>query len=440
MSRSFILKKQSFNVLYCLFFQLTVVLFLYRIKKMIMRELIMNKNAKIYLLCNSLVWVSHIFAYGTVIQTYLFNIGLSSAQVSIFTLLASITQIAVNILSLFCADRVKRITPVISKCMLVTIIFFITMIVLNAFAGITETFIFTFAIIACIIYFIAYSFKGILDYRIPYVILDINQYGSYVNYSGVITNVSGLVVSIVFSFFVVRFEYIRVINICFILCMILNFTASRLVYLCKEKPQNNLKKNDFSMKIFKEPFMLLLAPAHFIRGISNGVVGMATIIFLSQVSTEVGLSSLLTFLCASGYVIACIIYLLTEKRIPVIYFTLFGGIIMGLSLTFLIMTSKVLTFFILYTLCITGMVFVDNSVPVFITKFIPQKIIGTYTSARMLLTTGGVAVGNMLIGVLTETGKLQNYAILIGIFSIISSVSFYLYDIFFVKNISEREN
>ena len=68
------------------------------------------------------------------------------------------------------------------------------------------------------------------------------------------------------------------------------------------------------------------------------------------------------------------------------------------------------------------------SIPVFISEFVSGKIIGGYTTVRMLITTFGMATGNMLVGFFSENNVLSAGMTSVGIASVLIGFVFYIYD------------
>ena len=122
------------------------------------------------------------------------------------------------------------------------------------------------------------------------------------------------------------------------------------------------------------------------------------------------------------------LYLAFIKKIPSTIYTIIGGLVTGTSLIIMATTHNAWIFYPVYFVGAVGMYFIDNSIPIFIAEFVSGKIIGGYTTIRMLITTFGMATGNMLVGVFSENNVLSVGVTTVGIVAILMGFVFNIYD------------
>jgi MFS family permease len=180
--------------------------------------------------------------------------------------------------------------------------------------------------------------------------------------------------------------------------------------------------------VFREKSVIHLAPLHYLRGIVNGCFAMATVMFIANVSDDVRLTAPLAVILSVGTVLSGVLYLVFIKKMPSTIYTIIGGIVTGTSLIIMATTHNAWIFYPVYFVGAVGMYFIDNSIPIFISEFVSGKIIGGYTTIRMLITTFGMATGNMLVGIFSENNVLQVGVTTVGIVAILMGFVFNIYD------------
>lgn len=386
-----------------------------------------KKNSIRFILMSAFLGLAHIFAMGQVMQGYLNHIGFSAGKISAYVSFSNIAQVISMVLLFFFADKIKNMKRAAQICFYVMALFFVLLIGMQ-FLSIGKNVMFIFLLISACIYCASYAIEAILSYRIPYTIIDMKNYGKLSSLTSIVGQVLGISVSLIFSVLVATCNYDAVILSCFIagiLFLLLGaFTANRFemknVFETREKPKHK--------DVFREKSLLHLAPMHYVRGIINGCFAMATVIFISNVSGNEKLTAPLVVIHAVGTVLSSVLYLVLIKKIRSTIYTIIGGATVGAALIIMSVTSNALVFYTVYFLGAIGMYFVDNSIPIFVAEFVSGRIIGGYTTIRMLITNFGMATGNMLVGIFSENDVLSGGLTTVGIVAAVVGILFYIYD------------
>ncbi len=387
-----------------------------------------KKNMIKYILMNSFLAVAHIFAVGQIMQGYLARVGFSAGKISTYVSFSNIVQVVCMALLFFFADKIKNMKRSIKICFYIMSMFFVLLIGMQ-FINIGTGVMFALLLLSSCVYYAGYAVKSILDYRLPYAIIDMKNYGKLTSMTSVVGQVLGVAISLGFSVLVIAFDYDAVVLTCFgvsiLLLLLAAFSASRFKIINTVFEQNEKPKLS---DVFREKSVIHLAPMHFLRGIVNGCFAMATVIFISNISGNVKLTAPLAVILSVGTVLSGVLYLALIKKIRSTVYTIIGGIVCGISLIIMATTHSAWVFYPVYFIGAVGVYFIDNSIPVFISEFVSGKIIGGYTTIRMLITTFGMATGNMLVGVFGENNVLQVGVTSVGIVAILMGFVFNIYD------------
>lgn len=372
------------------------------------------------------------FSTGAIIQSFLSSKGLDNGQIGIFTLLISVMQVVTLFLSTFFSDRIINIPKTIAKFILPSLIFFSAMVYISTSKSMNVNTIFIISIlVTCILNFF-YGLRVVLEYKLPYYIIDISEYALLSNTSGIILSILGFAVTGLFLFFSTKFDYSNVITISFIISAGFAICASLIVFSFGNEtnptPNDGKKEtNLFYKELFKMREVHVLSVPNFIRGIATGIMGMAAVVMLSSVTNDASLSSGLSAASSVGYIISCFIYTRIYKKFKTLLFTLFGASVEFIALLFILSNgSNVKIFVIFYIIAYIGQVFVDVSIPVYITEIIPYKYMGGFTSIRMLLFTAGTATGNYIAGVMSASHP-KSLMILCGCAQLIAGIWYYIF-------------
>ena len=387
-----------------------------------------KKNFIINIIANTFLGIAQIFATGQIMQGYLAYAGFSGGKISSYVSVSNIVQVICMAMLFFFADKIKNMKRTMQICYYIMSLFFVPLILMQ-FVNIDLRLMFVFLLLTTTVFNASYAVKAILDYRLPYSIIDMKNFGKMSSLGSIVAQIVVITIGFSFTLFVSVFSYDNVILVCFISGILSLFVAAFLtgrftiintVFKKDEKPKLS--------EVFREKSVFHLAPMHFLRGIVNGCFAMATVMFVANISRDVRLTAPLSVILAVGTVLSGTLYLVFIKKIRSTIYTIIGGIVTGSALIIMATTHNAWVFYPVYFIGAVGMYFIDNSIPIFIAEFVSGKIIGGYTTIRMLITTAGMATGNMLAGVFSENNVLQEGMTTVGAVAILMGFVFYIYD------------
>jgi hypothetical protein len=253
------------------------------------------------------------------------------------------------------------------------------------------------------------AFRTAFEYKLPYLIIDIEHYGTLIAADGMITGVFGIISSAVLSYMFVLFSYYTVMLFGFIAAAVFTLISAYInhtfkvipaeinnkdaVFLSGKKPQFEYLKD-----LLKMPVFCRFIPSNFLRGIAAGVFSMAAVIALKSNKVSVTGTAYLVIALSVAGVAGSIFFALISRKLNCRVLCLSGSIVMA-ALSFMTAGSGVLIIFTYFIICI-GKVFVDLCVPTLLYKIIPYDIAGSYHAWRLILTTAGVALAATATGYL----------------------------------------
>ena len=131
---------------------------------------------------------------GSVIQAFLLELGVSGANVSLYTAATQIVQVVVMLLASGLMDKVRKPLKLYAVATFLQIFMHVVLITLcNIKMPVNVAFIMIFA--SSMLSFVFYGIHSILSYKIPYYIMDMNDYGKIMGKSGVTLGICGFVFS-----------------------------------------------------------------------------------------------------------------------------------------------------------------------------------------------------------------------------------------------------
>lgn len=342
-----------------------------------------------------------LFSTGAIIQSFLAAVGLSPEQIGKYSFCVSFVQILTLVISMFFADKIRKVPQIIGIFTLPSVLFFAVMIILAAADKIPADTAFVIAICACCFWNLFCGLRTVIEYKLPYYIADISEYPRIINTSGMVVGILGTTLTGVFVFCSQTFGYKKAAFAAFFAASLFALTAFAALYPIKTKisVHNDGFNGKIGLGVFRLKATRWFAVPNVVRGFSNGIMGMAAVIMLSTVTRDTALSSSLTTVSAVSTVLGCFFYRRVCMRIKTVNLALIGETVQFVSLMFLL-TGKTTMFIIMYFAAYFGQIIVDNAVPVYVTEIAPYEYVGSYTAVRMLFFTAGTAIGSYISGVL----------------------------------------
>lgn len=136
----------------------------------------MGNIKKLYL--SSIVWnLILMVAGGSILQTVLLETGLSEERTNQFFAIMQVVQVGTIILSASYADKVKNLIKTYAHCHWLTIPLILSLILLCTFRLTIRPAVYVGLLATGIFFNIAVGLANIFSYKVPYLIMDMNQYG-----------------------------------------------------------------------------------------------------------------------------------------------------------------------------------------------------------------------------------------------------------------------
>lgn len=350
---------------------------------------------------------SHIillFVTNSMIQAFLLQSGIAEEKVALYLTTMQIVNAAVTFLLTFFIDKIKSIMKVYSVLAFAQLALYLSLIYLCLNQWHSEGFKF-FAVLAagCISNIMA-GINSVIGYKVPYHIINIDDYGAVSGKCGIISGSVSTAVSLILSFFQARFDYFKTILAFLIIgtcLMVFSFIIIKSykplsVELTAQRTKNRASINILTYK----PFYILLLP-NFLRAYCEGLIFAAMTMGALLGKTNSSSGAILTTITQMGQLLGCLIFTVIITRIRVGKIMLFSTIGIFAFSPFLFMGNTTF-FYILYAFIYLFDIFVQYSVPVAVTKIVDYNAIGQYTTFRMLTHTLGMIAANATLVPLTR--------------------------------------
>lgn len=392
----------------------------------------MKNNTKYYLqqtVSNIVVML----VTNSMIQAFLLQSGISEEKVALYLTTMHIVNAAITFLLTFFIDKIKNILRVYSYLAFSQVALYAALIYLCFNQGLPSGFKFFAVLAAGCISNIMMGINTVLGYKVPYHIIDINDYGAVSGKCGIIVGVAGTAMSLIVSFFQARFDYFITMFAFLILgsvLMVVSFIIIKSYKPVSAELTTRRTKNKANINILKyKPFYVLLLP-NFLRAYCEGILFAAMTIGTLLGKTDASSGAVLTTITQTAQLLGCVIFTICITRIRVGKIMLISSIAMFILSPFVYISGSTL-FYIIYFFVYIFDIFVQYAVPVAVTKIVDYNAIGQYTTFRMLTHTLGMIVANATVVPLSRAlgGPLLMLVATAGM--LIMGIVYYLY----MKNI-----
>ena len=153
-----------------------------------------------------------LFSAGSIIQGFLAYFGVDSVRTGYFSFAVTATQVATMLIYSGLADKVKDCKKAVAIITLQYVWFFAATIVLCLFPNASSGVAFWVILIFGIIQNVFIGMRSALDYKLPYLTIDMTKYAQLNAISGICSGICCVAVNMVFTRFLnnQRFEYTSV--------------------------------------------------------------------------------------------------------------------------------------------------------------------------------------------------------------------------------------
>lgn len=349
---------------------------------------IMKSNYGKYYTHQTACAIALMFCSGTVLQAFLLANGFSEQQVYYYTAMTQLVQVFVMLGSIFFSNQIQNTIKTVGILTLAPLLLFATQFLVMFFAGRNvQTSVVSFFIVSAIVYCFM-GIKAIQEYRMPYQILPMEDYGRVCGVSAAIGKFFCLAVSVLYSALVVIVDY-NTINICFFVAASIGVIVASLscfalknngLQSIREKAVNNANK----YRAFKNKHTYILLLPNFFRGIATGVISALSVIGMSKGLVNTQTSTYLNVVIQIALLLANMFFAFAcTRRFSVRKIMLISALLMAIFMPLSIARENSYEFIVGYLFVQFFCLLVDTSIPVLVTEFIPYEEMGTFTSIRM---------------------------------------------------------
>ena len=363
---------------------------------------------------------------GAVLQTFMLENGYTEVMTNVFFSVMNIVQVLSILVLTGVASKVRKTRIWMRNLYLLAFPFAIMLTVMCYFPSAAKLTALLYLLGA--IYNVAVGVQGVLSYKLPYIIMDMKDYGRIMALSGSISGAVCFALSMILSFLLGRFDYISIMRIAYIVSVFMIALAALVMHLFKENNLQEISSNSSGKtNILKyKPFTYLILP-NITRGFCLGMVNIAVTIGYYHKCIDSYSASIIVIITSAMTIIGCLVYsrisgVLKDRKI-----LLYSSIAVAIFMPLMVMRGSTVDFLIFYTIVYFFVTIINYAVPVTVTKIADYDIIGQYSAGRMLLNTLGTSIaGFVCVWLFERIGVVATMAMSGGL-QLFSGVGYYVY-------------
>ena len=363
---------------------------------------VIRRNKAKYIAAEVFNCFTYLFIGGALWQGLLLHIGCSADKIGALSGIGYTAQTIAMGAGLLLCDKLKKPVRAMAFCDIPIIVFFFTVFVFLCSGQMSGKVVFPVLVSLVIVYYAAFGFKTILAYKVPYLIIDMDDYGKLLGGAGFVSNLFCIAVSSVLPIFLDKAGYMTGMRLMYIVCTLFALVVTVLDFHLKSVGNVGEWTSVRFRELITEKNVLRLAPANFLRGLSSGVMLSITIMASGLFSLDsVGLS-LLVSLTSFGSVIGNFIYSIVGKASRLSCLCLISSVFMLVFGPISAVIDSWSGFMVVFIIIQTAYVIVNGTIPVLFAKLIPYRVAGGCTALRMMETMLGTAISSWFTGYMLE--------------------------------------
>lgn len=362
-----------------------------------------RRNTVLYASKEALFTAGYPMAAGAFMQLFLANKGMSTASIGLVSTIISIILTVTSMLLSNVAENKPNPLKQSNRLIFAFSIGFLLFIP-TALLDIDRRYLTLIVTVLASGLTILYAVKSILEYKIPYQIVDTEYFGTLTSFTSALVGAVGIVSSFVFSQIISRNALGNPYLVCMILAAVLFFLAwvlSRNLRITNHSFDAPARKKASAKEIWQvlssRDFRIFIIP-NALRGITLGITGSLTLIVLAMGISEADASKL-TIVMSVAQVAASLLCFFLIRKISVDTIGLVGSFLVC-AVVFL-PANNIPLLLALVLVAIIGRVLVDNCVPIMCYHIIDPSTAGTYHAWRCILnnliSTGTVFLTGILV-------------------------------------------
>ncbi len=378
----------------------------------------MSQKSK-YIINNVLWTLISTVIIGAMLQTFLLEKGFSEEKVGQYVSIMQFVQMAVIFIFSRYVDRVKNIIKLTASSNLMYVPLLVLMSVM-CFKGSSFVLMMVFGITA----YIAVGLYNVLAYKIPYHIMDMQNYGKWTGISGGIAAAFMLALTFSLSMLQKKIGYFPTMK--FFYPIVTVGAIAFAVMTASYKQIDNIPVSEEKKKIFLlkyKPFTVLIIP-NLIRGFCAGIIGMAVTIGYADDKLNSESAGILIVLTQIVSIPANYLYTKFTNKEPILILLFSIGILGSASLMGMLDSTG---FLICYGIAYFCLMIVNVAVPVLVTRIVDYEVVGQYNGWRILLNTAGTFLASVLcVPMVNKFGATFTW-ITAGVMQVASGIVYFVY-------------
>lgn len=367
-------------------------------------QTIYNSNRKKYLIKEILYYLALSFSTGSFVQTFMLAKGIPTHLVATYSAIIQIVQTSFMFFASFMCDKIKNVIRANAVSNFILPIIFIGLLITQAPNVFSNT-AYLIILITSIVANTALGFLNILYYKLPYYVIDINDFGKFSAITGMASSGLSFLFTTITSILANYVDFFILSASTFIFATILWILSSIVTALLKDISQGTIieqKPKEKLPSLLKYPYFYKLIPANILRGICTGIIAQIVVIGTHIGTLNTNLSIFITAITCLSTIIASATYIFLEKRFNLgfVLITSAGIMLVAMPLSVLFNVLPLYIFYFISYLCLH---LIANAMPVMVYKYVPAKIMAKYTAWRMLCFTLGCALPGFFIAPLLNS-------------------------------------
>lgn len=380
-----------------------------------------------YYIYTALYAVAMMFCSGSILQTFMLESGFTENQVYLYNALIQGAQVLVMICAIFFSNKIKDTKKVVSYAILSLILLIVALFFVSA--NREGNFVISMAVLFSVSFavYIVIGLQNVESYKLPYQVMDMENYGGAVSISTAISGVLTFLLSLLYTFVISKVEFFTAYNF-FLIGSVLMLIAASITCLNMKDVENKQVIQSHSADstgIFKNKNMYILLLPNFFRGITFGIVSLMTVIGFSKNLLDAQSSTYMNVALQVATLGGNLCYALLYKKFSSNKLLLISTFIMSAILPLSIVGDSSVTFIVGYFLVQFFLIIVNTAIPVVITEFVPYEQMGSFTAIRLAVYTLGSTVASLILSSLIQWMGYLWLLILAAILQVICGVAYY---------------
>ena len=354
-----------------------------------------------YIVISALRTTALLCASGPLLQTFVETLGFNSQFNYIHTTLLQVVNVLTIILGANWADKGNIIKRTALLELPMALMYFVYVPFCFFKFGDGDAYLpFILLLSVGLVQMFCVGLHTVCDYKLPYFLFKVEEYGVVTAISGVVGSFVSLGVSSLISVLSSKIEFTTLMIFAFILSAlfmvlsgVLQLFQKSIINMDEVQIKEDGKNAIPLSKVFAHPAFYRLIIPNLLRGFATGALSVLAIAAFDLGFDETVSSALVSVQSAAGLA-GCVVFGILSVYINPRVIAFLG------SLTFLflplMLSENKYVFLAVATVVVFGRTFVDYSVPVALMKVVPVEIAGPYNAWRMVLHSGGTLIATSI--------------------------------------------